>query len=117
MPYFVSDWRDILWVFVIVSSPGLFPWFMGTLAGVCLRSKRLGIICAVSFAGGIGSWLLTLGWVVLTADRFSFGVLVAGFVAVPLLAGAGLAVWAVLHSKRAARRAPGPTDLMGLIRK
>ena len=99
------------WVWVVlglcVIGPGLFPWLVGTLAGVCVRSKRLGEICGVSFAGGICAWLLTAGWVALavTADWISptdvFTVIFAGVVAVPLLAAGILATWAVRYGKRA----------------
>ena len=96
------------WLILLLLGPGVFPWLIGTLAGVGVRSKRMGTICAVSFAGGIGSWLLTLGWFLLSFVLPTIGLvhIWAGIIAIPLLIGVGLMAWAVLYSKRAARRAP-----------
>lgn len=108
-PGFVWEWQDTLLLSVMVLGPALFPWLMGTFAGVCVWSKRLGRICAVSFAGGVCSWLLTVGWLGLTLlvvadDQTGLVAFYAGAIAVPLLAGIGLAVWAVRYGKRAERR-------------
>ena len=123
-PYGDPDFQDYLRLFVMIFGPGVVPLLMGVLAGVCVKSKRLGTVCAVSFAGGIGSWLLCFGWYFWSPDvRRAANIsrdiefFWIGLVLITLLAAAGLMAWAVVYSKRTPRRAPGPTDLTSWKRR
>lgn len=100
------DGPEIFLLAMVVLGPGVLPWFMGTMAGILVKTPRFGTVFAVSFTGGLVSWGITAGWValfelVVPGYWGNSDVMPAGVVLLPLASGILLAVWAVRYSRRA----------------
>ena len=90
----------------LLFGPGLFPLFMGMVAGVLVRSRRLGRIFSVSFLAGICSTLLCVGWFALLVwlESIDLVQLWVGIALIPIWTGIVLAGWVVYYGKRMARQ-------------